>query len=277
MFCLAMGTGGLSFGGRLISSACGVRNTVVTMKKMSSRKATSTSGVMSMRMPGRAFFLPLPPPPGCGVSTAPMVPHLLRSMSPGGRGRLGRRAAEGRLLLRVGDDVETVRVRRLQVLHDLLDDAERRILVRLQQDERRRGGIAGRGQPLLEVLRRDLLVLLLLPLRELHPHPALAGHVDGDDVRLRLLELRGRRRERDLLLLRRLELRRRHEEDEEQERDVDQRRHVDRDADSLGLADLAHGSSPGPRRPSPWPASTGTARPRTTPRRSCTRSCRPWS
>jgi hypothetical protein len=66
MFDLAIGTGGLSFGGRLISSAWGVRNTVVTMKKMSSRKATSTSGVMSMRTPTRAFFLLLPPPPGCG-------------------------------------------------------------------------------------------------------------------------------------------------------------------------------------------------------------------
>src|ERR1043166_8716380 len=44
-----------SFGGRLISSALGVRKTVVTMKKMSSRNATSTIGVMSMRMPTRRF------------------------------------------------------------------------------------------------------------------------------------------------------------------------------------------------------------------------------
>src|SRR5205814_10568135 len=42
---------------RLISSACGVRNTVVTMKKMSNRNATSTIGVMSIAMPMRRFFL----------------------------------------------------------------------------------------------------------------------------------------------------------------------------------------------------------------------------
>src|SRR6185503_18200752 len=71
-----------SFGGRLISSALGVRNTVVTMKKMSSRNATSTIGVMSMRMPSRRFlretakpfFLP-PPLRLSGVSTAPMLYH----------------------------------------------------------------------------------------------------------------------------------------------------------------------------------------------------------
>src|SRR5688572_6306024 len=276
MFCLAIGTGGLSFGGRLISSAWGVRNTVVTMKKMSSRKATSTSGVMSMRTPTRAFFLDLPPPPGCGVSTAPMCPHLPRSMSPG-RGRCRGGAAEVRLLLRVRDDVEPVRALVLQLLHDLLDDAERGILVGLEEHEGRRRRVAGRGQPLPEVVGRDRLVLLLAPLGELEAQAAFARDVHRDDVRLGLLELRGRGRERDLLLLRRLELRRGHEEDEEQERDVDQRRHVDRDADSLGLSDLAHGVLPRGAGPSPSPAWTGTARPRTTPRRSCTRSCRPWS
>ena len=39
-----MGAGVWLSGGRLISMACGVRKTVVTMKKISSRNATSTIG-----------------------------------------------------------------------------------------------------------------------------------------------------------------------------------------------------------------------------------------
>src|SRR5512147_1225526 len=78
---MPMSTFTSSLGGRLISSACGVRNTVVTMKKMSSRNATSTIGVMSMRTPRRRlgrpkpFFLPFFDDRS-GVSTAPTGTHL---------------------------------------------------------------------------------------------------------------------------------------------------------------------------------------------------------
>ena len=55
--------------GMLISMASGRRKTVVTMKKISSRNATSTIGVMSMRTPTR-FCLARPsgPLPGAPLS-----------------------------------------------------------------------------------------------------------------------------------------------------------------------------------------------------------------
>src|SRR5882672_2292046 len=47
--------------GSVILSFSGGLNWVVHMKKMSSRKATSTIGVMSMLMPMRRFFLSIAP------------------------------------------------------------------------------------------------------------------------------------------------------------------------------------------------------------------------
>src|SRR5262245_43475801 len=105
-----------SLGGRLISSAWGVRNTVVTMKKISSRKATSTIGVMSMRTPtrrlGRRKAFPLPDL-GClwGVSTAPTESHLLLHAGSWGPGLL--LSEEARRAFEIGLHVEARRVGRL--------------------------------------------------------------------------------------------------------------------------------------------------------------------
>src|SRR5262249_28773049 len=103
-------------GGRLISSACGVRNTVVTMKKMRRRNATSTIGVMSMRTPTRRlgrlkplpfFLLAL----GCGVSTAAIGLHLLSAS-------LARRLLEDvARSLEIGLDVEARGLRVLERTH----------------------------------------------------------------------------------------------------------------------------------------------------------------
>src|ERR1044072_4969181 len=124
-----------SFGGKLISGALGVRNTVVTMKKMSSRNATSTIGVMSMRMPTRRFGRRPESPPFflpdflSGVSTAPIGDHL-----PCG-GSLGKRAGA---LLEVGLYVEPRGVRHLQARDHVGDDSVMRTLVHLHDDARGR-------------------------------------------------------------------------------------------------------------------------------------------
>src|SRR6185295_12131407 len=85
----AISTFALGSGGRLISSACGLRNTVVHMKKMRRRKATSTIGVMSILTPIRFGARFLSPPflcftPASGVSTAPIEHHSFvgRGVSP---------------------------------------------------------------------------------------------------------------------------------------------------------------------------------------------------
>src|SRR5262245_318784 len=135
-----------SLGGRLISSAFGVRNTVVTMKKMSSRNATSTMGVMSMRTPSRRFlretekpfFLP-PLLRLSGVSTAPMDHH---------RPSVGLLAGQlTSALLEVGLDIEPRRVRLLQPRDHVRDDAVVSFLVHLDDD-------TGRGVRSARALQR---------------------------------------------------------------------------------------------------------------------------
>src|SRR5215831_10998309 len=133
-----------SFGGRLISRACGVRNTVVTMKKMRSRKATSTIGVMSMRMPTRRLGRRKPPLPflplGCrwGVSTAPTELHLLHDGS--GSPRL--LSEEAGLAFEIGLHVEAGRVGRLKRAHHVRHDPVGRVLVHLHDHARRGVGAA---------------------------------------------------------------------------------------------------------------------------------------
>src|SRR5262245_5374483 len=128
-FEIPMSTLTSSLGGRLISSACGVRNTVVTMKKMSNRKATSTIGVMSIRIPmrrlGRRNALPfLLLVFRSGVSTAPTESHLPDGLVPA--------TAEGPAGgFELGHDVETRSVRLLQRGHHVGHDAIRRVFVHL--------------------------------------------------------------------------------------------------------------------------------------------------
>ena len=65
--------------------ACGRLKTVVSMKKVSKRKAMSTIGVMSIRMPTRLpfrFFLWRPPPESPPMSTPAMSSWGVRARSP---------------------------------------------------------------------------------------------------------------------------------------------------------------------------------------------------
>src|ERR1043166_2437892 len=163
-----------SFGGKLISSALGVRNTVVTMKKMSSRNATSTIGVMSMRMPTRRFGRRPESPPFflpdflSGVSTAPIGYHLPCE-------RAG-------ALLEVGLYVEPRRVRHLQASDHVGDDSVVRALVHLHDD-------AGRGVRGARALQRRAQVGLERRRVERQPNllDAVRGALlvdDGDRGRL---------------------------------------------------------------------------------------------
>ena len=126
----AISTLAFGSGGRLISSACGLRNTVVHMKKIRSRKATSTIGVMSILIPMRLGFRLRPFlcfTPDSGVSTAPMGTTLLPvdpSLS-----LVAHRTLLARDELR--DQAEGDRVRFLHYRHDVFHGPVVRDLVRL--------------------------------------------------------------------------------------------------------------------------------------------------
>src|SRR5437899_4598874 len=90
--------------GRSIRSRSGGWNWVVVMKKIRSRNATSTMGVMSMLIPMRLFFL--------STSASPLLPVR------------GRRREELEHLVRslVHHVVEVVHARHEHVVHDDAED-----------------------------------------------------------------------------------------------------------------------------------------------------------
>src|SRR5438105_2284337 len=98
------------------------------MKKMSSRNATSTIGVISMRTPSRRLGRPKPLPfflvLRSGVSTAPTWTHL-----PKGSLATGPRGEQPLLPLEIGLHVEARRLGLLQRGHQVRHHAIRRVLV----------------------------------------------------------------------------------------------------------------------------------------------------
>ncbi len=110
--------------------ACGLRKTVVTMKKMSSRNATSTIGVMSMRIATRRLGRRRPPlafASGSAVSTAPIGASFDVGACPTRRG-----AASS--VSQLGHQVERGSSWSLQRVHDVGDRAELGVLVALDDD-----------------------------------------------------------------------------------------------------------------------------------------------
>src|SRR6267154_272106 len=128
----AISTLAFGSGGRLISSACGLRNTVVHMKKMRSRNATSTIGVMSILTPMRFGLRRLPflcLTPDSGVSTAPIGRSSFRSQSRGSMRQRGFLAGH-----QLRDQTERDRIGLLHHRHDVFHRSVVGDLVRLDGD-----------------------------------------------------------------------------------------------------------------------------------------------
>src|SRR5262245_14627000 len=182
-FDCAISTFAFGSGGRLISSACGFRNTVVHMKKMRSRNATSTIGVMSIFTPMRLGARFRIPPfffftPASGVSTAPMS---LDSF--GGALLVQRGLLAGH---QFGDETERDRVGLLHDPHHVFHHAVLGLLVGLDGDAQ-----PGILPPLLEHERLEVgnVRLLLGVLPHLPEEAAVLRDPEDEDVRLRNLEV----------------------------------------------------------------------------------------
>src|SRR6185503_4192886 len=219
-FDCAISTFAFGSGGRLISSACGFRNTVVHMKKMRSRNATSTIGVMSIFTPRRFGLRRLSPPfffPGLlsGVSTAPMEGRSFSYAKPASRSVLQRGLAARDEL---GNEAECDRVGLLHDRHHVFHGAVFGFLVCLDRDTKSRISAPLLQNQVLEA-RHVGFCLSLLPDRP--KQLVVLGDGQNEYVRFRHLQVRVTVRQRDGDLLRRVELRGRHEKDQEQECHVD--------------------------------------------------------